>query len=60
MTYQDVVTHFKTPAEVARALRVSSAAVAQWRERVPLGRQYQIELLTGGKLRASQPQREAA
>jgi hypothetical protein len=57
MTPNDLITLFKTQTEIAKALGCAQSSVAEWFEtgRVPEGRQYQIELLTGGALRASKP-----
>ena len=62
MKTEAVIEHFGTKAAVARALGVSMAAVSQWGEMVPVGRAYQIEVITGGALKASkeQPQAPAA
>lgn len=55
-------SHFKTQAAIARALKVTRQAVAQWEENgIPIGRQYQIEVLTNGELQADrQPEESAA
>jgi DNA-binding transcriptional regulator YdaS (Cro superfamily) len=55
MTYQQAISHFGTPAAMARALGVDRASVAEWREKIPEGRQYQIQIATGGKLKADKP-----
>ena len=53
MTYQDVVTYFGKPIEVARALKITPQAVHIWKDSgVPNIRQYQIEVLTNGQLKA--------
>ena len=57
MTPKDVLSFFKTQANIARAVGCRQASVAEWFQAgaVPDGRQYQIELATKGKLRASRP-----
>lgn len=60
MKTEAVIEHFGTKAAVARALGVSMAAVSQWGEMVPVGRAYQIEVITGGKLKASKEQSDQA
>jgi len=40
------------PSKLARALGVHPAAVTNWSERIPEGRQYQLEVITKGKLKA--------
>lgn len=52
MTTAEAINHFKTTVALARALGVTPSAISQWGERPPLGRQYQIEVRTGGALRA--------
>lgn len=57
MTPQQVLDHFGTQAEIARALGCKQPSVAEWFAdgKVPEGRQYQIELATNGALRAEKP-----
>ena len=56
MTLQDLIDEFGSQAEVARRLGVNPASVCEWAKTgVPGGRQYQAELITGGKLRAIRP-----
>lgn len=54
MTPADVINHFGTQQKTARALGMAQSSIAGWVEenRVPLGRQYQIQVLTGGVLKA--------
>ena len=51
MKKDEVLAYFGTQVQLAKALGISQAAVAQWRE-VPMLRQYQLERLTGGALKA--------
>lgn len=46
------VDYFGTKAAIADALGIKRSAVSQWGETIPKGRAYQIEVLTGGKLKA--------
>lgn len=57
MTPNDVLVEFKTQTNIARALGIKPSSVAEWFKdgEVPEGRQYQIELATMGRLRASKP-----
>ena len=48
----DVINYFGSAAELARKLNISEAAISQWGESIPQVRAYQIEVLTGGKLKA--------
>lgn len=52
MKSSEVIKHFKSRLEVSAALGVSYEAVRKWGEYPPLGRQYQIQALTNGKLKA--------
>lgn len=56
MTLSEAVSHFGSLAKMARSLGVSTAATARWsnNDRVPMLRQYQIEKLTKGKLKADE------
>lgn len=48
------VDYFGTKAAIADALGIKKSAVSQWGDTIPKGRAYQIEVLTGGKLKADQ------
>jgi len=54
MTLKQLHRYYGSQVEIGRALGLSRATVNQWfrRNNIPLGRQYQIELATGGKLKA--------
>lgn len=52
MTKAEVIAHFKTQARVAEALDIRQPSVAAWGEYPPMARQYQIQLLTNGVLKA--------
>lgn len=49
---QEVVEHFGSKSNLARALGVSRASISEWVEDIPEGRCYQIQVLTGGKIKA--------
>lgn len=53
MTKSQAIKHFGSISALAKALGVTYEAVRQWEE-VPELRQYQIERLTGGDLKAAQ------
>lgn len=56
MKLDDVLSHFGGAQETAKALGLSHQAIYAWRRTgVPCGRQYQLELLTDGALRAERP-----
>lgn len=52
MKTKDAIRFFGTQAELARALGITRQSIKSWGETVPLARQYQIERMTSGKLRA--------
>ena len=55
MQTTDVITYYGSPAEVARILGISRAAVSKWAKEgiVPEGSAYKIESLTRGKLKVN-------
>ena len=61
MKLSEAIAHFGTEAEMARKLGIRPQAVYQWDGKVPKGRQYQIQILTKGKLKAdTEPPKSAA
>lgn len=51
MTYDDLLRHFGSQAEAARALDLQPPSVSEWQATtIPYPRQCQIEVVTGGKL----------
>lgn len=46
---------FGNRAKLAAALGITRAATHQWGERVPIRRQYELERLTNGALKATVP-----
>lgn len=52
MQKSTVLEHFGTITATAKALGISHVAVSKWDNTIPKGRAYQIEVLTGGKLKA--------
>lgn len=52
MKKADVLEHFGSAQKVADALGISDKAVYAWPEEIPEGRAYQLQILTGGALRA--------
>lgn len=52
MKTADAIQFFGSKSAVAKALRVSPAAISQWGEQVPMRRQFEIEHVSGGALRA--------
>ena len=52
MTLQQAINHYGTKSKLARALKVTPQAVNYWGDEIPIIRQYQIQVLTRGKLKA--------
>lgn len=61
MTLTQVLEHFKVkPSELAEKLGVTPGAISQWKDGIPDGRQWQIEVMTGGDLKASKSDHKTA
>lgn len=60
MTKQEAIEHFGSGAELARQLGIERSAVSLWGSEIPSGRQFQIEVLTKGKLKADPVERRRA
>ena len=60
MTKKEAVNFFGSQASLARSLGIYKTAVANWKGSVPNLRQYQIEVITKGKLKADLPTRKSA
>jgi len=58
MKTKDVVKHFGSVIAASKALGVRREAIYQWGEDVPVGREYQLYVLTGGKLKLSKDQKK--
>lgn len=53
MTYDQLIEFFKTQAAAARALNIKQPSISAWRIKgIPKIRQYHIENVTGGALKA--------
>ena len=53
MTYEQLIKHYGSQAEAARALRLSQPTVWAWKKKsIPFYRQYEIERVTRGALSA--------
>ena len=52
MTTKEAAAHYGSQLAIARALGIWPTAVSQWGESPPLLRQYQIQCLTEGALKA--------
>lgn len=57
MSHDELIEHYGSQAAAARAIGVKPPSVAEWKEKgIPLPRQAQYELDTGGKLKADRPE----
>lgn len=54
MTLNQVLEHFGTKTALADALKINKSAVTNWGESIPESRQYQIQVITKGKLKVDQ------
>jgi DNA-binding transcriptional regulator YdaS (Cro superfamily) len=54
MKTTDAAAFFGSKKKLADALLINPSAVTQWGEYVPESRQYQIQVLTKGKLKATE------
>lgn len=52
MKTSEVIEHYGSKAAIAQALGISKASVTNWGAEPPAGRQYQLQILTKGKLKA--------
>ncbi len=52
MKTRDAANHFGSKKKLAEALGIQPSAVTMWGEFVPVSRQYQIQILSNGKLMA--------
>jgi hypothetical protein len=52
MKTKEAIEFFRTEAFLARCLGIKRQAVNGWGEYPPIGRQYQIQIITAGKLKA--------
>jgi len=60
MKTSDAIQHFGSSAALARALGINRSAVHQWGDKPPVPRQYQIQVVTDGKLVAERPANTSA
>jgi len=61
MTIDQLIRHFGSQSEAARALKVSRQSVNLWkRHGIPVSRQLQIESITDGAIKASAAARQIA
>lgn len=52
MTTKEAIEHYKGATKLAAALDLTAQAVQAWGDKPPIARQFQIQVLTKGKLKA--------
>lgn len=53
MDYKDILAYYGTAAHCGRRIGLRRQAVHRWKQAgIPVGRQFQIEVESGGRLRA--------
>lgn len=52
MKTREAADHFGSKKKLAEALGIQPSAVTMWGETVPISRQYQLQILSSGKLMA--------
>lgn len=52
MKTRDAADHFGSKKKLAEALGIQPSAVTMWGETVPISRQYQLQIVSGGALLA--------
>jgi len=55
MKTKDAIAHFKSPSKLAEALGIKAPSVYSWGKHVPKQRQYELERITNGALKADWP-----
>lgn len=55
MKYRDLVKHFGSEADAARAIKRNRQTVNRWKKVIPLDEQVRIEVITSGALKADLP-----
>jgi DNA-binding transcriptional regulator YdaS (Cro superfamily) len=53
MNVSEAVAHFGSKSKLAAALGIKPSAVTMWGQTIPLTRQYQIQVLSKGRLKAA-------
>jgi DNA-binding transcriptional regulator YdaS (Cro superfamily) len=58
MDFNELIAYYGTQQKAADAIGIHQSSVAEWKTNgIPIPRQYQIQVLTDGKLKASQGKR---
>jgi hypothetical protein len=56
MKYKDLIKHFGTEADAARAINENRQTVNRWKRLIPIDKQINIEVITQGELKADLPE----
>ncbi len=56
MTTKEAINYYGGTKQLARALDIWPHTISRWGDYPPLGRQYELEVKTGGELKAETPQ----
>lgn len=60
MKLDDAINYFGSKKKLAEALSIGRSAITNWGDEIPEARQYQIQILTKGKLKADLKQDKKA
>lgn len=52
MNIEEAIDHFGSKTKIAEALGIHPSAVTQWGDVIPESRQYQLQVISGNKLKA--------
>jgi hypothetical protein len=52
MTKKEAILHFGSAVKLAKEMGISPQAITLWGDYPPIARQYQIQVLTNGQLKA--------
>ncbi|ENN8042361.1 Cro/CI family transcriptional regulator [Pseudomonas aeruginosa] len=52
MNITEAIEHFGSKKKLADALGIQPSAVTQWGDSIPVGRQYQIQVISKNRLKA--------
>jgi hypothetical protein len=58
MNTSEVISYFGSAKQAAKALGITKQAVSAWGASVPIGRAFQIEILSNGALKAPRPDQD--
>jgi hypothetical protein len=59
MKVSDLLEIYPSKAAIARALKISPAALTKWGNEVPLLRQYELQAITAGRVQVDNNKRVA-